>query len=405
MNTQSPAHRASNLLPTGHPTSNIQHPTSNIQYPTSNTLIQMRQIVKTFRSAAGEFTALKGINADFHRGEFVSVVGRSGSGKSTLVNMLTGIDRPTSGEVKIGDTYVHRLSESNMAKWRGRNLGIVFQFYQLLPMLSLLENVMLPMDFCEMYAPNERQARAIKLLQLVGLGQVVRAMPAAVSGGQQQSAAIARALANDPPIIVADEPTGNLGSRAAGTVMQIFDSLVQQGKTIVMVTHDTGLAQRASRTLLLADGEIVSQTIASALPLLTHQQMLQATHNQQPRQFEPGATIIRQGDTGDYFYIITRGYVDVTLQQAAGREITVTRLGPGQYFGEVALLCGGRTIANVKAAPQTPVKVVILEREIFTGLMDQAQAARQAMTRVARDRLAENAALGGPAEKENNCYA
>lgn len=226
--------------------------------PGAGSLIQMRQIVKTFKTSAGDFTALKGIDADFYPGEFVSVVGKSGSGKSTLVNMITGIDRPTAGEVKIGEVFVHRLSESEMSRWRGRNLGIVFQFYQLLPMLSLLENVMLPMDISRLYPPAERERRALELLDRVGLAAVAHKMPAAVSGGQQQSAAIARALANDPPLIVADEPTGNLDSRAAATVFELFEGLVAQGKTVIMVTHDPVLAQRAGRILRLADGEIVS---------------------------------------------------------------------------------------------------------------------------------------------------
>lgn len=225
--------------------------------PGASSLIQMRQIVKTFKTPAGDFTALKGIDADFYPGEFVSVVGKSGSGKSTLVNMITGIDRPTSGEVKIGDVFVHRLNESEMSRWRGRNLGIVFQFYQLLPMLSLLENVMLPMDISRLYTPAERERRALELLDRVGLAAVAHKMPAAVSGGQQQSAAIARALANDPPLIVADEPTGNLDSRAAAAIFELFEGLVAQGKTVIMVTHDPALAQRAGRILRLADGEIV----------------------------------------------------------------------------------------------------------------------------------------------------
>ncbi len=229
-------------------------------------LIQMCNIVKIFKTPVGDFPALRGIDVEFHEGEFISVVGKSGSGKSTLVNMITGIDRPTSGEVKVQDTYIHTLNESQMAKWRGRNLGIVFQFYQLLPMLSLLENVILPMDFCDMYAPETREARAMALLTLVGLEEYAHKMPAAVSGGQQQSAAIARALANDPPIIIADEPTGNLDSRAAAAIFDIFDDLVARGKTIIMVTHDNTLAQRASRTLVLADGEIVDQVIRKPTP-------------------------------------------------------------------------------------------------------------------------------------------
>jgi putative ABC transport system ATP-binding protein len=219
-------------------------------------LIAMRDVVKTYHTPAGDFHALRGVNVSIRAGEFVSVVGKSGSGKSTLVNMITGIDRPTSGTVRISGTYVHGLSESHMATWRGQNLGIVFQFYQLLPMLTLLENVCLPMDLCETYPPAERPARALALLERVGLAEHADHLPSAVSGGQQQSAAIARALANDPGIIVADEPTGNLDSRAAERVFHLFEDLVDQGKTIVMVTHDRRLAQRASRTIVLVDGHI-----------------------------------------------------------------------------------------------------------------------------------------------------
>ena len=219
-------------------------------------LIDMRGVVKTYRTPVGEFPALCGVDVSIRAGEFVSVVGKSGSGKSTLVNMITGIDRPTSGSVRIAGTYVHGLSESRMATWRGRNLGIVFQFYQLLPMLSLLENVMLPMDLCETYPLSERAPRALALLERVGLAEHADHLPAAVSGGQQQSAAIARALANDPGIIVADEPTGNLDSRAAERIFLLFEDLVGQGKTIVMVTHDRRLAQRASRTIVLVDGRV-----------------------------------------------------------------------------------------------------------------------------------------------------
>jgi len=223
-------------------------------------MIRMRGIAKVFRTPVGDFTALSGIDVDFREGEFVSVVGKSGSGKSTLINMITGIDRPTAGEVLIGEVAIHHLNESQMSRWRGRNLGIVFQFYQLLPMLSLLENVMLPMDFCDMYALQERGPRAMDLLDQVGLADVADELPSAVSGGQQQCAAVARALANDPPIIAADEPTGNLDSRAADVVFDIFDEFALRGKTIVMVTHDDALAERASRCLRIADGHIVSDS-------------------------------------------------------------------------------------------------------------------------------------------------
>jgi putative ABC transport system ATP-binding protein len=217
-------------------------------------LIEMVDIVKTFRTGAGEFQALRGVTVCFQRGEFVGVVGKSGSGKSTLVNMLAGIDHPTSGRVRVGQTLIHQLNESQMSVWRGRNLGIVFQFFQLLPMLTLLENVLLPMDFANLIPPAERQARAWQLLDMVGLADFSEQLPAAVAGGQQQCAAIARALANDPPIIIADEPTGNLDARTAETVFDIFLGLARTGKTIIMVTHDDQLASRTARRLEIVDG-------------------------------------------------------------------------------------------------------------------------------------------------------
>lgn len=220
-------------------------------------LIQIRSLVKTYETPVGPFQALKGIDTSFAPGEFITVVGRSGSGKSTLVNMITGIDHPTAGEVLVNGTRIHELGESRMARWRGANLGIVFQFYQLLPMLSLLENTLLPMDLGNTYPPAQREERAMALLAQVGLQDVAHKLPASVSGGQQQGAAIARALANDPPILVADEPTGNLDSHAAQRVFRLFQDLSAAGKTIVMVTHDPHLAARATRSIVLADGAIV----------------------------------------------------------------------------------------------------------------------------------------------------
>lgn len=221
-------------------------------------LIDLRQVVKDYQTAAGNFRALRGINLQVGRGEFVAVVGKSGSGKSTLINMITGIDRPTSGEVFIGDTAVHTLTESQMAVWRGHNLGIVFQFFQLLPTLTVVENVMLPMDFCNVYWSGEREKIALDLLERVDVGEQADKLPTALSGGQQQRVAIARAMANNPPIIVADEPTGNLDSKTSEAVINLFHSLVKTGKTIVMVTHDNDLAAQGTRTITITDGQIES---------------------------------------------------------------------------------------------------------------------------------------------------
>ena len=220
-------------------------------------LIDLRQVVKVYATAAGAFTALHAIDLQLERGEFVAVVGKSGSGKSTLINVLTGIDHPTSGEVWVDGTPVHQLSEGQVAVWRGRKIGIVFQFFQLLPALSVLENVMLPMDFGHTF-PGEQRARALSLLEQVEMAGHADKLPVALSGGQQQRVAIARALANDPPILVADEPTGNLDTKTADTVFQLFAGLAEHGKTVVMVTHDEDLARRAPHTVLITDGQVAN---------------------------------------------------------------------------------------------------------------------------------------------------
>ncbi|HEY3344309.1 MAG TPA: ABC transporter ATP-binding protein [Anaerolineaceae bacterium] len=231
-------------------------------------LIQLRQVVKVYQTAAGGYTALKGIDLDIDRGEFVAITGRSGSGKSTLINMVTGIDRPTSGEVRVAETAVHTLTENQLARWRGRNMGIVFQFFQLLPTLSVIENVMLPMDFCKTYPTGKRRARALQVLELVDMADQAAKLPSALSGGQQQRVAIARALANDPPVIIADEPTGNLDSKTADAVFDLFETLTAGGKTILMVTHDSHLAERVRRTITIHDGEVAIPlgTPARAMP-------------------------------------------------------------------------------------------------------------------------------------------
>jgi len=220
-------------------------------------LIDLHQVVKTFETQAGQFAALRGVDLHVDEGEFVSIIGKSGSGKSTLINMITGIDRPTSGEVWVGGAAVQDLTEGQAAVWRGRTIGIVFQFFQLLPTLTAIENVTLPMDFHRTRSLAERHERAMHLLEMVGMAGQAYELPSALSGGQQQSVAIARALANDPPLLAADEPTGNLDSRAADGIFRLFERLVDGGKTILVVTHDNDLARRARRTIVLADGEIV----------------------------------------------------------------------------------------------------------------------------------------------------
>ncbi len=220
-------------------------------------LIELRGVTKTFQSPAGTFAALKGLSLSIDQGEFVTVIGKSGSGKSTLLNILTGIDRPTSGRVFVSGARIDTLGENESAVWRGKTIGIVFQFFQLLPTLSVVENVMLPMDFCRTYPFRERQPRAMELLERVGLGSQAHKMPSALSGGEQQRVALCRALANDPPILVADEPTGNLDSRTAETVMGMFSELAQGGKTVVMVTHERNNIPSGVRKVVIDDGVIV----------------------------------------------------------------------------------------------------------------------------------------------------
>ncbi len=220
-------------------------------------LIDLRGVVKDYVTDAGAFRALDTIDLQVDPGEFVAVVGRSGCGKSTLMNMITGIDRATDGVVRVAGQDLAVLSEGKVAEWRGRTIGVIFQFFQLLPTLTVVENVMLPMDFGGHWRPSEREGRAMDLLDRVGMADQARKLPASTSGGQQQRVAIARALANDPPILVADEPTGNLDSLTADVVLDLFRALVDGGRTIVMVTHDADLAAQTRRIVHMADGRIM----------------------------------------------------------------------------------------------------------------------------------------------------
>jgi putative ABC transport system ATP-binding protein len=219
--------------------------------------VQLRKVVKTYTSGLSEFLALKGIDLDVYSGEYVGILGKSGAGKTTLVNMSTGVDHITSGEVIVDGVSIHTLDETRRARWRGLNMGVVFQTFQLLPTLTLVDNIMLAMDFCGLYSPRKSLDRALFLLRQVELEEHAFKLPSAISGGQLQRAAIARALANDPPIVVADEPTGSLDSATGETVLQVFDDLARQGKTVIMVTHDYSLSERFSRVVNIADGEIV----------------------------------------------------------------------------------------------------------------------------------------------------
>jgi putative ABC transport system ATP-binding protein len=227
-------------------------------------VVQIKDVVKSFKVGDGEVTILKGISFDVKDGEFVSIVGPSGNGKSTLLNMITGIDRPSNGDVIVTGRNLNKMSENQLAAWRGENVGIIFQFFQMLPALSLLQNVILPMDFANKYHPKERRERAMELLERVGLADQADKLPSMVSGGQQQRAAIARALANDPPLLVGDEPTGNLDSRTAQDVFDLFSELVEGGKSLLMVTHDKELAKRVPRVVEITNGKITRDEYAGS---------------------------------------------------------------------------------------------------------------------------------------------
>lgn len=350
-------------------------------------IIEMRGIVKRFSNAAGEFTVLKGIDLMIDRGEFVSIVGKSGSGKSTLLNMITGIDHPSEGQVIVNHNDIYTgVSESARSKWRGKNLGIVFQFFQLLPMLTLLENVMLPMDYVDLYDFDERPQRAMELLKLVGLEKFANKLPVLVSTGQQQLAAIARAMACDPPLLIADEPTGNLDTRSADVIIEIFEHFVNQGKTIVMVTHDPSLTSRTHRNIIISDGELIDETISRSLPQLRHRHMLEFTKLAQRRFYQPKETILSRDEKVSHFFMIRKGCVEIVLKKPRSGETVVSRLGENEFFGEIELLRGGKSIANVRVGNE-PVEVLTIPREDFTRVMNESPITAGALGRIVQKRL------------------
>jgi putative ABC transport system ATP-binding protein len=224
-------------------------------------LIQLSHVTKTFTVASGEFKALNDVSLTIPKGQLIAITGKSGSGKSTLLNIISGIDKPTAGSVLINGIHVEKLSENELASWRGKNIGVVFQFFQLLPTLTILENVMLPMDFCNSYPKKERRERALALLERVNIREQADKFPSTLSGGQQQRAAIARALANDPPVIIADEPTGNLDSHTATAIFELFASLAQSGKTVIIVTHEKDFASYFENMIAISDGKIVNELV------------------------------------------------------------------------------------------------------------------------------------------------
>jgi putative ABC transport system ATP-binding protein len=353
-------------------------------------MIRLQRVVKTYQNAAGKFPVLKGLDLTIRRGEFVAIVGKSGSGKSTLLNMITGIDHPSAGQVVVNGTDIYSITESQRSLWRGRNLGIVFQFFQLLPMLTLLENVMLPMDYVNLHDFEERPLRAMELLEMVGLKEQADKLPLAVSTGQQQMTAIARALATDAPLIVADEPTGNLDSKTAGYMIDVFDELVRRGKTIVMVTHDPSLTSRTSRTIVIADGELIDPAVIRALPLLRHRHMLEVTKQAARVTVGPGEVILEHGQSVEYLYMIAAGSVEVLAGGGAG-DVRLATLSAGDLFGEIELLRGGQAIATVRAG-ERPVDLLTFPRADFLRIMAESPISAEALDRIVQGRLEQHGA-------------
>jgi ABC-type lipoprotein export system ATPase subunit len=353
-------------------------------------VISLKNVKKVFETDAGPFMALKSIDIDFYQGEFIGVTGKSGSGKSTLINMITGIDHPTDGNIQVGDVAINKLSENDMARWRGKNLGIVFQFYQLLPMLSLFENVLLPMDLADIIPFEEREERAMQLLERVGMEDFADKMPSEVSGGQQQTVAVARSMANDPSIVIADEPTGNLDSKTAERVFSIFEQMKAEGKTVIMITHDPNLAKRTSRQVVISDGEIIHPLLHRHMEGISHPLLLQATHALESVVIQPGQPLFRSGDAIDDLFFVEDGMVSVWVENDKGARHEVARLDEGNVLGEIELLRGLPAQATIIPTNGSSVQLQKLNKSVFSQLLDHDHSVKDAFSELAQVRLAEN---------------
>lgn len=357
-------------------------------------LIHLSKVSKSYETEAGDFFALKGVSLQVEESEFVAVIGKSGSGKSTLINMMTGIDRPTSGEIHVADTNITFMDENSMSRWRGKNMGIVFQFFQLLPTLSVLENVMLPMDFGNIHKPKERVKRALDLLEMVEITKMhAYKLPSQLSGGQQQRVAIARALANDPKIIAADEPTGNLDSKTAELIFNFFAQLVDDGKTIIMVTHDRDLARKVQRTLVISDGEIIEEYLSQTFKGLNEKQLAWVTSKLKKKKVSPGEVILSKGKIVDTLFIVTKGAAEVIIEPKNGREFVAAELTKGKYFGEIELMHGNeKSLATVRASKKRETEVVGIDKSIFRELLKRSKSVREQFEIASEKHYRENLA-------------
>jgi ABC-type lipoprotein export system ATPase subunit len=293
---------------------------------------------------------------------------------------------------------LYRMKEGRMAEWRGRNMGIVFQFFQLLPTLTVLENILLPMDYCNVYEPAQRVPRAMECMDLVGLDGLADKLPGALSGGQQQIAAIARALANDPPILVADEPTGNLDSRSANLVLDLFEQLAAQGKTILLVTHDPTLVRRARRRVVISDGELVHEAVHRALPMLPNPQLLLLSKISVPRSFEPGMVFARQGGLDNGLIIILRGTVEVIRDQIGRPPGVITTLGPGDYISELEMLELPPMRLSLRA--QDRVDTLCVPLASFGEYLNAYPASEQILRRAAVEKIRKYDPAGAPGREQ-----
>jgi putative ABC transport system ATP-binding protein len=302
--------------------------------------------------------------------------------------MITGIDRASAGSIVINGTDITKLSEGQMAVWRGKNLGIVFQFFQLLPTLTVLENIMLPMDFCGTYKASERFGKAMDLLKLVDLDSQAHKFPGQLSGGQQQRIAIARALANDPPIICADEPTGNLDSKTAEQIFTLFQSLVDSGKTVIMVTHDRDLAKKVNRTILIADGQVIEEYLISTFSTLTPNQLAWLTSQVETTTYRPGEIILREGEPSFQFYVVMNGEVEIVVPKK-GKEKIVDNVQRGQYFGEIELFHATKSVASARAGANG-ARIGTIKKDIFYEILEKSPETKKFLHQRAEERLAEN---------------
>jgi putative ABC transport system ATP-binding protein len=348
----------------------------NDQNPQEKPIIEIQNVSKTYLNTAGSFQALKNINLNFYEGEFVGVIGKSGSGKSTLVNMITGIDRPTEGRVFVSNSEVFAMKESRQARWRGLNLGVVFQFFQLLPMLTLVENVLLPMDFCDKYEPETRMKRALGLLDLVGLGEDAHKLPGAVSGGQQQSAAIARALANDPPIIVADEPTGNLDAKTADSIYDKFEALAEEGRTIIMITHDPEIEDRLSRKVLLSDGEVIDPLLASTFSWMLRSSLRLLGHQLERSTFAQGEMVDLAGRYSNNILLVENGKIQLSFKKGHYKKQEAIFTKGGFFAGQ--MIVKGKKINQLTARVESQsAQIISLNMDVFSKELEKLADAQE----------------------------